>query len=303
MKNYKNTYLILTLIVIASLAYLSSCTEDIPMNLDTSYARLVVDGSITTDTMKHKVRLTISGDALFKLPVQVISNASVVISDGTNDYTLVENTENKGTYETDPSVYGVPGKIYTLHVSNVDVNDDGIFEEYTAQSYLKPEYPIDSIHVTYDGRNPSYSGWIISLYAQEIGGGRNFYLMKAYKNGVLLTDSTYEYTNLTDNTGFNGAYFDGFGVYMLQKNKPDEVVKNGDTITLEMDGINEGYYNFISDYIQEYYPKIPIFSGPSANISTNIEPKNKAVGYFVAYSVSRCSKKVMLSSKKSFNTY
>ena len=272
------------------MAFISSCTEDINMPLDSTYTRLVVDGSITTDTMKHKVRLTKSGDALYKLPVQVISNATVMISDGSNEFTLHEDALNKGIYETDSTVYGVPGRTYTLHISHVDINDDGVFEEYTAQSYLKKENPIDSIQIVYDGRIADNSGWVINLYAQEIGGGRNFYLMKAYKNGVLLTDSINEYTNMSDNTGFNGGYYNGFPVYMLQKSKIDERVQIGDAITLEMDGITEDYFNFVQDYIQEYFPKIPIFSGPSANISTNIEPKDKAVGFFAAYSIARCTK-------------
>ncbi len=290
MKTNNNIYSIIHVISICVMALLYSCTEEITMPFDSTYARLVVDGSITTDTMKHKVRLTLSGDALYNQPVQVISNAVVTISDGSNEFTLHENIQNKGIYETDSTVYGVPGRTYTLLISNVDVNDDGLFEDYSAQSYLKKENPIDSIQIEYDGRIPGYAGWIISLFAPEIGGGRNFYLMKAYKNNVLLTDSTYEYNYMSDNTGFNGGYFDGFPVYMLQKAKIDEKVQKGDTVTLEMDGINEDYFNFISDYIQEYNPKIPIFSGPSANISTNIEPKGKAVGFFAAYSIARCTR-------------
>ncbi|NOU18682.1 MAG: DUF4249 domain-containing protein [Bacteroidales bacterium] len=287
MKLHSNYPIIYTIICIIALG---SCTENIPIDLGKTNARLVVDGAITTDTIKHKVRLTKSGDALYQQPVQVISNALVSILDGSNEFVLLENSVNKGVYETDPSVYGIPGKTYTLHISHVDIDGDGVFEEYSAQSYLKKENPIDSIKITYDDRNPDYSGWTINLYAHEIGGGRNFYLMKAYKNNVLLTDSTSEYANMGDNTGFNGGYYDGFPVYMLQKKKLDEKIQKGDKITLEMDGITEEYFNFITDYIQEYNPKMPIFSGPSANISTNIEPNDKAVGFFAAYSIARCSR-------------
>lgn len=289
MKTHNNISPIIFIIVIGIMAFLSSCTEPINMSFDNTYPRLVVDGSITTDTMKHKVRLTKSGDALYQQPVEVISNAVVVISDGTNEFALKENKLNKGIYETDSTVFGVPGMTYSLMISHVDINGDGVFEEYTAQSYLKKENPIDSIQIEYDDRNPDYNGWMINLYAQEIGGGRNFYLLKAYKDGVLLTDSTYEFA-LGDNTGFNGGYYYGFPVYMLQKKKIDERVNKGDLITLEMDGITQEYFNFITDFKLEYDPKIPIFSGPSANISTNIEPKDKAVGFFAAYSIVRSSK-------------
>ncbi len=297
MKAYNYIFPIISIITIPLMVFLGSCTETINMPVDTTYARLVVDGSITTDTMKHKVRLTISGDALYKQPVQTISNATVIISDGSNEFALHESTINRGTYETDSTVYGVPERTYTLMISHVDINDDGVFEEYSAQSYMKKMNPIDSIQIDYDNRIPDNTGWVINLFAQEIGGGRNFYLLKAYKDGVLLTDSIYEY-NIGDNTGFNGGYYDGFPVYMLQKSKIDEIVQNGNVITLEMDGINEDYFNFITDYNQEYFPKIPIFSGPSANISTNIEPKDKAVGFFAAYSIARCSRKYNPNSKK-----
>jgi hypothetical protein len=236
------------------------------------------------------VKLSTSGDALNEHPGHAISNAVVTISDGSNVFDLHENISKPGTYETDPSVYGVPGRTYTLHIANVDVNGDGVMEEYMASSFLPKEDPIDSISVQYEKFGSYDKGWLISMYAQEIGGGRNFYLMKAYKNGVLLTDSTYEYTNMSDNTGFNGQYYNGFSVYMLSENKTDEKLKTGDTVTLEMDGITGDYEKFILGFIDEYYPKIPIFSGPSANVPTNVEPNDKAVGFFAAYSAYRKSK-------------
>jgi len=263
-----------------------SCTEDADFPLDSTYIRLVVDGAINTDTTVHKVRLSKSGDALNKQPGEVISNANVTITDGVNSYPLLEGSFGPGIYGTDPTVYGVPGRTYTLHISNVDINEDGILEEYAASSFLPEINPIDSIQVQYEN---NFNAWLINLYALEIGGGRNFYLLKAYKNDVLLTDSTHEYTNFADNTGFEGMYYNGFSVYYLDGEKTDERLVNGDVVTLEMDGITQEYKDFLLGFIEEYNPKIPIFSGPSANITTNIEPKDKAVGFFTAYSAFRKS--------------
>lgn len=268
----------------------ASCTETINMNLDTGSSRLVVDGSISTDTTRHIVRLSRSGDPMATQPVQWISGADVSISDGVNVFLLQEDSLHPGYYETDPGVYGVPGRTYTLDISNVDVNLDGTKESYTASSTLAPELPIDSIRVIYSGENPYNKGWIITMYATDIGGGTNYYLMKAYRNGILLTDSAQEYVNIGDNTGFMGGRYDGFPVYFLDSNKPDEVVRKGDTITLEMDRIPADYRNFLMAFIQEYYPKVPIFSSPSANIPTNVIPADKAAGFFTAYSVQRKSR-------------
>jgi hypothetical protein len=272
-----------------------ACTEKADFPLENTYVRLVVEGEINTDTAAHRVRLSRSGDALNENPGQVISDAIVTISDGNAVFNLEESNISPGIYETEPTVHGLPGKTYTLNISNVDVNDDGVLEEYAASSYLPLINPIDSIKVEYEEFGPEYKGWIINLYTQEIGGGRNFYLLKAFRNGVLLTDSTYEFTNFADNTGFEGEYYNGFPVYFLNYNKLDERVEAGDVITLEMDGITGEYKDFLLGFITEYEPKIPLFSGPSANIPTNIIPSDKAVGFFTAYSAMRKSTIVQLS--------
>jgi hypothetical protein len=276
-----------TIVTIACLALLGACREDIDIPLNTTNTRLVVEGYFTTDTMQHKVKLTKSGDALFKDSVKTVSNANVTISDGSIIYNLTEDPANKGTYLTAPNVYGVMGKTYTLRIKNVDVDGDGQKEEYAAVSELKKEYPLDSVQVVYQNTDRHMKGWVINLYALDAG-GRNYYLIKVLKNKTLITDSVFKYS-ITNNIGFEGKYYDGFQAYYLEERKPNECLKTGDTLTVAMYGITEAYYHYLFDFITEYYPKLPIFSGPSANISTNIEPKDKAAGFFAATSVQRQS--------------
>jgi hypothetical protein len=267
---------------------ITSCHEEINMSYNPTYTRLVVDGSITTDTMRHYVRLTKSGDALNQYPIQPITKAVVSITDGDTTFNLHEVTGVEGLYATDSAAYGLPGKTYTLYISNVDVNEDDILESYSATCALRKEGTIDSIKLMRQVYSAEDKGWVINLYGQDIGGGRNFYLMKAYKNGILLTDSIQEYVNIADNTGFEGQYY-SFSVYYLDEKKLDERLKDGDTITLEMDGITIDYMLFLYAFIQEYFPKAPIFSGPSANVPTNVIPADKALGFFTAYSIQRKS--------------
>jgi hypothetical protein len=286
--NKRNNIYLRAIIALFCIFSLGSCSEQIDTKLESTYVRLVVEGSITTDTTAHKVKLSTSGDAVNKEHGHPISNALVTISDGTTVLILHENISMPGTYETDSTVYGVPGKTYTLNISNVDVNGDGTMENYTASSFLPKENPIDSIKVMYNHENKDRKEWQVFLYSLEIGGGRNFYLTKAYKNDTLVTDSISEYYNINDNTGFEGKYY-GFPAYTLAYDKVDERLRKGDVVTLELDGITEEYEKFIYGFILEYYPKIPIFSGPSANVPTNIVPKDKAVGFFTAYSAVRRS--------------
>jgi phosphotransferase system IIB component len=278
---------IITLSVISVLAV--GCTENIDnIQLDTTRPRLVVEGYISTDTTRQMVKLSKLGDALKQDPIQVVSNALVTISDGTKTFNLAEDATKKGTYFTAPDVYGVPGRTYTLNIRNVDINNDKTMEEYSAISLLKRLNPIDSVHLVYNNTNPRFINWSVNLYTMDPGQGRNFYLIKVTKNSVLLTDSVFKYS-IGDNSGFEGKYYNGFPVYNLREERKDERVSRGDTVKVELYGITEDYFSFIYSYITDYYPKVPIFSGPSANIPSNIKPTDDAVGIFTAYSVKRKS--------------
>jgi len=287
MKNIKSQVFILSIFILASIA--AGCRETIDnIQLDTTRPRLVVEGYISTDTTRQMVRLSKMGDALKQEPIQFVSDALVTISDGTTTFDLTEDLTRKGTYLTENGVFGVAGRTYTLRITNVDINNDKVMEEYSAQSILKRLNPVDSIHLVYNNSNPHFKGWSVNLYTMDPGAGRNFYLIKVLKNNQLLTDSIFKYS-ITDNTGFEGKYYDGFPAYNLREDRSDEKLIPGDKVTLEMYGIDEDYYGFIYSYISDYYPKIPIFSGPSANISTNIKPADDAVGIFAAYSIQRKS--------------
>jgi hypothetical protein len=269
--------------VLAMMLAFISCTEEYTPELDTTYARLVVDGGITTDTAVHKVTLFRSGDPLNKLPLKAISNAIVTITDGTTILTLTENPSTPGIYETPSNVYGVPGRKYNLSIANVDIDEDGKFETYTASSYLKNINPIDSIRIVDQNYSSRQKGWLINMFTRDIG-GKSFYCVKAYKNNKLVTDSLKEY-GISNNIGFEGSYYPGISVYYFNNDKDDEKVASGDTITLELNGITEEYFNFINGCLAESRPKDPIFSGPSANVITNISPADKAMGFFKVYSI------------------
>lgn len=264
-----------------------SCRENFELDPGQTYPRLCVEGYMTTDTARHMVRLAKSRALNDTTPFQKVSDANVTISDGSNVYELKEDSSEKGTYYTDSTVYGVPGRTYTLSIKNVDVNNDGVMEEYSAQSQLYSVNPIDSFIIYYNNKVADMKGWSLNLYALDPG-GRNFYLIKARRNGIMLSDSIYKFS-FANNLGFEGQHYKGFQAYFIKENTSTKLVE-GDVITLEMSRITEEYYNFIVDYITEYYPKIPIFSGPSANVSTNLSPKDKACGFFAAYSIQRKSR-------------
>jgi len=85
----------------------------------------------------------------------------------------------------------------------------------------------------------------------------------------------------------NGTYIYGLPVGFVADDEPEEELFPGDTITFELNSIEQAYYNFIIDAQLEIAGNNPLFSGPSANIRSNID--NDAKGIFTAYSIGRAS--------------
>ena len=61
----------------------------------------------------------------------------------------------------------------------------------------------------------------------------------------------------------------------------EDDLRPGDKFTLVLSNISEEYYNYVIEVQTEISLSIPIFSGPPANVSSNVN--NGAVGYFAAY--------------------
>jgi hypothetical protein len=267
---------------------LNSCTErmDNP-KLGNTYVHCVIYGEINTDTTSHKVTITRSADYFSNQPPDPISGAIVSISDGTNFFPLAESLSEPGNYYTNPDVYGVPGKTYTLNVSNVNLLEDGNLKSYTAICELKPVSKIDSINTEYNSR---WEAWEVKCWAKDPAETEDYYMFKAYINGVLNADSLKNLV-VTEDKFFNGNETNGITVYMFEGK---DTVKTGDLITLDICGITEDYFKFITEAQTVMSVQIPMFSGPPANVRTNLN--NDALGYFIAYSVFSISRKVKSGS-------
>jgi hypothetical protein len=266
------------LLIIAGLFTFNSCTEKIDIDLGTTYTRFVVDGVITTDTMAHCVKLTKSIDYYSQTDVPAVSNATVTINDGFETVMLEESDSVAGLYLTPDDYFGVPERTYRLNIELEEaINGQTSF---SASSKLNPVAPIDSIKVVY---KEEWEAWELQLFATDPI-AVNFYMFDVYKNGKLLTD-TIDEVGISDDKYFNGNFTYGAAVYYFIKENPDEELFPGDSIKLRMAGITSEYYTFVVDVMNETFEfRNPLFSGPPANISTNIS--NGGMGFFTAYAVS-----------------
>ncbi len=283
MKNMKAIkYISYTIVAII----LASCTERMSIELDSVPPKIVVYGSITTDTMAHKIRITQSADYFSNTAPQTISGATLSITDGVNVFPLTESLTEPGNYYTQPDVYGELGKTYTFTAENVTmVGDDEVYDlkAESAIPSLDADYQtkyLDSINVLY---NTQWEGWYVNGWANEPEDQKNFYMFKVYINDVLYTDSLNN-IEVTDDKLINGSSTNGASLYFIED--PD-TLKPGYKVTLELSIIPEDYFRFISEIQTSSQPQIPLFSAPPANARTNLN--NGAIGYFSAYALIRSS--------------
>ena len=124
------------------------------------------------------------------------------------------------------------------------------------------------------------------MYASHPPLQSDWFGFKLIKNSDLLTDSLSKYSVLSDDL-FDSGYFPGLPVGFLSDDDPRQAVHSGDTITFELNCIEEAYYNFVTEAQLEIIGNIPLVSGPPANVASNID--NGAQGIFAAYSIQRIS--------------
>jgi hypothetical protein len=273
------------LILITAVMLASACTEQIDIELDSTYARLVVEGELTSDSMKHYVLLSITSNYFSNKPSPPVQDAVVELSFGNETMQLIENETIPGRYETPYAFKGTIGTTYDLELSQLDVNQDGEEERYHASSTMAGGTELEKIELKYYP-TPAVSGYTIFMYASHPPELRDWFGFKVYKNSHLLTNSLEQYSVLSDEL-FDDGYFPGLPVGFLSDDETDEVVYPGDTVTFELHCIEEAYFNFVSEAQLEIAGNFPLFSGPPSNVVSNID--NGAMGIFAAYSIQRTS--------------
>ncbi|MFC0875908.1 DUF4249 domain-containing protein [Saccharicrinis sp. FJH2] len=271
------------------MAVLVSCTERIDIQIDKSYTRIVVDGSISNDPMEHLVRLTKSADFFDGTETPNVTDATVFILEGSDTVHL--NEKEAGMYYTPKDFAAKFNTEYELVIQGVDINEDGEPEEYRAMDTMTYPVPIDSINLlrTYiEGPDHYFVGVMLFMLDPP---EKNNYLFKSLVNGKPLPESVTDW-GLYNDEFFNGNYTNGIVVKYLNQEDSTEMLKPGDVFTLQQIQISEAYYDFLQAVNIESFGNIPLFSGPPANIVGNVS--NDGIGFFSCLAVSRASAKYNL---------
>jgi hypothetical protein len=302
--NIKNCCFIFIFIFIAFLS--SSCEQDLNIDIKTNDKRLLVDGEFTNDTAIHTLKLYCSGSLITGQPQTVISGAKVYVTDKIDTIYYVESNDTPGLYQTKNKCFGIVGHTYYLSISNIDVDNDGQNESYNASGLIPVPVKIDSML--------SYRG----VYENGDAGGApaiyNDIYFKILYNGadnirlMVNNKSELDIRSWIIRNQCNGV------IYIPKITSPDSIqkrvytsllftdasgalnpVNNDDTLTCNCVNLmksqvefltqlaNNSTYDLFSDNYSDQL-KIPV------NLPTNIQPSDKAAGYFFIYSVSRIKK-------------
>ena len=267
---HKIVYLIF--IAIVSLGILNSCTERIDIDLEQEYTRLAVEGYVTPGGPAFQyVHLTTTAGYFSNEVPAIVSGATVAIEEESNVFLFNEDADKPGYYLAPLGFKGVTEKTYQMKIDLAEeIGGEKHFEAQETMPVLSDN--IDSIRIIY---RSDFEMWVVKFYGYDPP-GPNYYMFNAIVNGVFITDTISE-VGLTDDKLVDDSYINGAYIMVLDRSK----LNPGDHFTLITSSITEEYFNYIIELQTEIAPKIPLFSGPPANVSTNL---NKgAVGYFAVF--------------------
>ncbi len=249
----KFTYI---LVLLTALSGMVSCTKVIEVDITQAPSKVVIEGELTQGLGPQVVHLSrsvgISDASLFP----EVQGAVVVIADDEGNSATLYETQ-PGYYATD-SLLGRPGHTYNLTV-NVGA------ETFTASSTMPQAVVLDSV---YNLQASMFGGmrFPIIVKIQDPGGSKDYYRFVSFVNG-----NRQEGSIVTNDDLFDGQLTEVFLPGLGAQLRP------GDTLSLEMQCIDAGVY--------EYFSSFGINQGPGsgsapANPYSNI--LGGAIGYFNA---------------------
>jgi hypothetical protein len=275
-------------VLIATATLFTSCEKEINLDLKNTSPKLVVEGNVLwgIDSVinQQELKISLSTNYTGNTDPQPVTNAIVMVSDGTITYTY--NHIENGVYRS--SFIASTNKTY-----NLIINFEG--DEYNAYETLKAGgAAIDSLTANYfPSALGSPEGNFITVNTTDPLNERNFYLWQLYINGQLMINPSPGniYRAIQKDDFFNGQPLIN---YLPYDNFP---VVIGDTVRLQQLNISEQMYNYYYS-IFNLTASSPVSGDvPPGNIRGNIlnldNSERNALGYFGACGISIKTKKIL----------
>lgn len=270
-----------------------ACTEDIIIVREEGEPMIGVEATFTDELKCHEAILSYTTDLYSSEEIQMVTGATVYVTDGQDTVYFHEAAAQPGHYFTD-LVAGQRNRLYRF-CADIPDEFEGLLHVFS-DSYLGDNVDvIDSLVVKpFNGENDSLPNvvfgdtieWVYP-YFQSLPDQSVVYMPMIYKNDSLITD-TLSKRVMIPMGGYAGYYVNGpemqeenveIPVYYFMKKD----LSKGDRIRVDL-------FNIPSEYLYFYYSIImsnssnPMLGAPS-NVESNIRPTDRAVGWFLTASV------------------
>ena len=272
--------------VIALVAF-ASCTEDIVIDVEEGDPMIGVEASFTDELKRHEAILSYSAEFYNEHEIQMVSGATVFVTDGLDTVYYHEDTVQKGHYLTD-SVAGHKNTLYRLCVEVPEM--DGTMRRVFAESLIPDNVEIvDSIALKhFIGPNGEpYTFFMDTIeclypYFQSLPDPNIIYMPRVMKNDTLVHDSLGVRMMILQG-GFAGYYVNGPEMLLNNMEVPISYfrrsqLREGDRIRAVLYSITPEYYYFYYSILMSTGSN-PMMGAP-ANVSSNIQPTGEGVGWF-----------------------
>ena len=270
-----------------------SCTEKIIIDVEDGDIMIGVEAYFSDEMKQHEAILSYTSDFYNHDETKMVSGAFVYITDGIDTIVYHEDTENKGHYLTD-LVAGKRNTLYRLCIDIADTDREPV--QLFSESMLSDNVDrIDSLVIKpFNGNNDTIPTVLfgdtiefVYPYFQTLPDPNIVYMPLIYKNDTLLTD-TLNQQMMIPVGGYAGYYINGPEMQAQNKEIPIYYFKKSDL--RNGDRIRAGLQSIPADFLYFYYTAAmstgsnPMLGAPS-NVTTNIQPSEKAVGWFLTASV------------------
>ena len=290
------------LILFTSILFTSCIDDDFKIDIPEGERLVGINGSITNEYKKHEIVVSRTMDFYSEEEIEMISGAEVFVCTDT-DTIYFEETDEKGHYQTIDSVAGVIGKTYHLIVTFVDNEGE---HTYFAGSKMRENTPqIDSMIIKKVSNSffPGIIDTAVNLYPYflSVDDPQSNYLINIVVNDTSYYADSYLDCKTLSLMGLSGMYFNGPEMASMVGEQSLHTIENiyyqdglvhsygfpsvekGDKITLYLYSTTPEFATYYNDVLFSFGSN-PMMGTPY-NVSSNIQPYGKAVGFFEALSV------------------
>jgi hypothetical protein len=242
-----------------------SCQKVIELKLNDADIKYVIEGIITNEPGVCRVKVTQSKPFYQNNEFSGVSGAVVTVEDNGAAFSLQET--QPGVYETN-TINGTPGHVYELSVT---INN----HVFSATSNMPLPVSLDTVYVS---KGPFGQFQFATVGYDDPAGVANSYRFVQYLNGVKDPAIFWANDEFTDGEKVLTQLDTG-----IDKKDDPRNIKSGDSVTIEMLGIDEAVY--------KYWYSLHFNGGDGGNIATPANPvtniKGGALGYFSAQTINR----------------